>query len=101
MVGTHKTGRCTALWAAIQEWYEETGVVDRLQNLLPTMLEGKRVPKLRGSGACVRALVPFAALRATAYLTDNPVDVAVRAAATHLWACHETRLCNQRRKGLR
>ena len=51
-----------ALWAKIQAWYEEKGVVDRLQNLTQKMLQsaGKHpYPKLRGSAAVVRKLVPF------------------------------------------
>ena len=51
-----------AIWAKLQEWYGRNRVQDRLLNLTEKMLKsGKNsYPKLRGSAAVVRNLVPFA-----------------------------------------
>lgn len=49
------------LWEMIQEYYKKEHVVDRLQKLTPKMVKQPGdIPKLRGSAACVRALVGFA-----------------------------------------
>ena len=51
-----------ALWLKLQEWYEMHAVEDGLQNLTTKMLKSSDngFPKLRGSAAVVRKLVPFA-----------------------------------------
>ena len=50
-----------ALWEKLQVWYGRHAVEDRLQNLTSKMLKSSDngFPKLRGSAAVVRKLVPF------------------------------------------
>ena len=63
---------------------------DRLQTLTEKMLkqEGK-APKLRGSAAVVRALVPFARELADELLDrSNPVEDAARCGIYHLHQCY-------------
>ena len=47
------------LWASIQFYYRAHDIADRLQGLTRKMIRAGDFPKLRGSAACIRALVPF------------------------------------------
>ena len=59
-LGQNQEQRCGFLWAAIQEFYLRTKVVDKLHNLVLTMIKPKKGSiELSGSGAQIRALVPF------------------------------------------
>ena len=58
--GRSEEVRCLWSWQEVQTFYKETGVVDRLHNLVKTMVKPKKGSiELTGSGAQIRALVPF------------------------------------------
>ena len=88
--GSHAT-RVNALWDRVQQFYTEKSVGDRLHNLLPTMLkQPKKSPKLRGSAAQVRALVPFALKCAEDLLAGgSPAEIAALVGTRHLSECYK------------
>jgi hypothetical protein len=82
--------RCRELWQRLQLWYQANQVSDRLTDLTPSMLAGKKAPpKLRASAAQCRALVPYGAELAEALLGDEGVEQAAKVGARHLLACYE------------
>ena len=90
MAGRTQKDRCNALWLRIQQWYDATGVADKLDTLIPTMIKAqKKSPKLRGSAATVRALIPFTGEASGKWLDDHdPVDLAAKSAAIHIGECY-------------
>ena len=59
-LGANVDERCAALWASVQEYYARAHTVDKLHNLIVTMIKPKKGSiELSGSGAQIRALVPF------------------------------------------
>ena len=72
-------------------WYDVHRVQDRLQNLIPTMLQGKKAaPKIRCSAAQCRALVPCANALAMELLSmTDPVEQAARVGMHHLHECYK------------
>jgi hypothetical protein len=88
--GASVSSRTAAFWLRLQNWYKVRKIEDRLQNLVPTMIQQpKKAPKLRASGAQVRALVPFALVEAKALLRPAiPVEEAALAGTGHLAECY-------------
>ena len=84
--GASKKERCASLFQEMQAHYDETGVEDRYDCMLPTFFEPDSGPyKLRGSAAKIRALVPFVWHLAQEILDINvPKEAALRQAAFHL-----------------
>jgi len=78
------------LWDKIQAWYVRRGVQDRLPHLFPsTLQQPKKAPKLRGSAAQVRALIPFALDSSKDLLSlSDPVESAMRSGMHHLHQCY-------------
>ena len=92
--GATQGARCGALWALMDRFYREHDVADRLQGLQLGMLRQPNAsPRLRGSAAQVRALVPFAAqLAASCCRGDVPAEAAAREGALALQACYAAAL---------
>ena len=89
--GRNEDMRCATLWHDIQEFYAEHRTKDRLYNLTVSMVKPKKgAIELSGSGAQVRALVPFAK-----HLVDSwpeplgPEAFAARTCMRHLARCYE------------
>lgn len=78
------------LWEKLLAWYERKGVVDRLPRLVPTTLQQpKKAPKVRGSAAQVRALIPFALECSQELLSlSDPIESAIRIGMHHLHQCY-------------
>ena len=89
--GANFKSRVEALWLKIQKFYEDYKVEDRLHMLLPTMLkQSKKAPKLRGSAAQVRALVPCALKLSQEILSrGTPVEEAAIVGMVHLDQCYK------------
>ena len=89
-VGNNKAERTADLWQRIRAKYAANGVSDRLQNLIPTMLQSdKKAPKLRCSAAQCRALVPIAHALSQELLSDAPREAAAKTGMMHLHRCYE------------
>ena len=59
-LGHNAEERCAALWARVQTFYTRSGTVDKLHNLVVTMIKPKKGSiQLHGSAAQIRALIPF------------------------------------------
>ena len=88
---THKA-RVGAMWQHTQGWYKDCGVQNRLDNLYPTMLQGKTSipPKLRAKAAQARGLVPYAAFAAEECFRGGTSmeQVVATAMAQELDACY-------------
>lgn len=86
--GTNLQTRCASMWLHMQEFYERHSVSDCLRNLTIGMIKQKqKSPKMRGSAAQIRALVPFALVASDKWLDANdPVEQAIQIAARHLKA---------------
>jgi hypothetical protein len=89
--GNNLKTRTATFWLRLQNWYKVRKIENRLQNLIPTMIQQpKKAPKLRASGAQVRALVPFALVTAEALLrTGVRVEEAALIGTRHLAACYD------------
>ena len=85
MQGATIEQRYTALFLEQQQFYEDEGVLDRMDALKPKFVENRQGMKLRASGAECRALVPFV-LRLARELCDktDPVENAIYWASFHL-----------------
>ena len=83
--GDNLNTRTASLWLHMQEFYEQEHVEDRLRNLTTGMIKQQnKSPKMRGSAACVRALVPFALRAANRWLSAaDPVEQAIQIAAKY------------------
>ena len=59
-LGPNAEARCEWIWTHLQRWYEREGTADRLQNLTVRMIKPQKgAIELSGSGAQIRALIPF------------------------------------------
>ena len=90
--GRSKKKRVKVLWSFIQSYYEDNDVKDRLNNLTQEKIKAsKKKPKLKGSAAAVRALVPFArAIAEELHSQDgNQINLAIKTAAFHLDQCYK------------
>ena len=87
----NRKARCRLLWLKIQEWYATNDVQDRLVGLKCAGIQGtKGSPKLKGSAAAVRALVPFAAEYAAIHLDRTDlVENSIIVAAENLKLCYD------------
>ena len=89
-VGPNETERCKHLWADIRAFYARTGVVDKLHDLTVTMVKPKKGSiELGGSGAQVRALVPFGVQLVDAWTELDVERAAARTCMHHLANCYE------------
>ena len=88
--GANENARLVALWGLIQAFYEREGVQDRLYSLTKTMVKPKKGSiELSGSGAQIRALIPFCLQLVNTW--ELPLDLerfSARAAMRHLSRCY-------------
>ena len=92
MPGGNIDVRQKALWTQLQAWYTRESIEDRLQNLTHGMINAqKKPPKLRGSGAQVRALIPWARAKAEELFGDaDLVEAAAKQCIISLHKCYQT-----------
>ena len=89
-IGPNQEARLKVLWASIKEFYMRTGVVDKLHDLTLTMIKPKKGPlELGGSGAQVRALVPFGVELVNSWEELDVERAAAKACMTHLANCYD------------
>jgi len=88
--GRSNKARCATLWTRIQELYAARGVEDRLTGLTYTMIvQPKKSPKLRGSAAQCRALVPIVHQLASDVLSSAvPIEEACKVGIASLNQCY-------------
>lgn len=91
MPGRNIKMRTQSLNSRMQAYYSAYDIKDKLPRLTPQMIQqSKKPPKLRGSAACCRALVPFAARIARTELDrNNAKELAMISAAESLQRCYE------------
>lgn len=90
MPGSTVDARCSALFKILQTWYSQHPCDSRLDNLVPTMLSGKKGVKLRARGAETRNLIPFTLEMALLHLDSSvPLEAAAKQAAVHLHAMYQ------------
>ena len=89
-VGRNEEVRLGWLWQEVQAFYKETGVVDRLHNLVKTMVKPKKGSiELSGSGAQIRALVPFGLQLVNAWEGDLTLEkLAAKSCMRELALCY-------------
>lgn len=82
--------RCSEMYLDLNQWYVDNGIESKLDQLTPLMLKpAKGFPHLRGKGAEVRALIPWAQIMAQRLLSDAvPLENTAKAAMAHLHACY-------------
>jgi hypothetical protein len=91
MPGNNVDERHKMLWQDITSWYEANHVQEKLHNLTKTMIQkaGATPPKLRGQGAQIRALIPWAKLTADRLLdSSQPIEAAAKQCMDHLHTCY-------------
>lgn len=88
--GRNITQRCSDMFLNLCQWYKDNGIDSKLDQLTPTMLKSpKKPPHLRGKGAEVRALVPWANGLAQSLLRDDLVEEqSAKIAMSHLNNCY-------------
>ena len=92
-VGRNQEERCPWLWQEIQQFYNDNGVVDKFNNLVKTMIIPKKGSiQLTGSGAEVRALVPYGLQLVNSWGPDGmtPERFAARSCMRELSACYSS-----------
>jgi len=94
MPGPNEDERCKALGAEVFDFYEQNDVEDRLKEFeVKTYSSSKKTtkpPKLKGSAAECRALVPFGLIAAQRHLRDDDAfEKAMKSAASHLKNCYD------------
>ena len=90
-VGRNQEERCLWLWQEIQQFYKDNGVVDKLNNLVKTMIIPKKGSiQLTGSGAEIRALVAYELQLVDSWGPDGmtPERFAARSCMRELSACY-------------
>jgi hypothetical protein len=89
--GNNMLARCREMYVDLNQWYIDNGTESRLDMLLPTMIKTSKKPHhLRGKGAEIRALVPWAHLMSQKLLLDtDPEQHTAKIAMMHLDACYE------------
>ena len=88
-----KKARVSQLWKRLLKWYRDNlGVIDKLPTLTEKMIQADgHPPKLRGSAACMRALVPFGEVLAEEMLDGTDLrESAMITCARELHACYKT-----------
>ena len=92
MPGGNVEARQKALWTQVEAWYKRDNIEDRLQNLTQGMIKAQiKGPKLRASGAQVRALIPFARAKAEELFRDAvPAEAAAKQCIVSLHKCYQT-----------
>ena len=95
MAGSSKQVRCKALDSKVKTFYRDHGVKDQLKGIFPGTYQAekksKQPPKLKGSAATTRALVPFGNQLAQELLLDGvPLEHAMKTAAHHLNNCYNS-----------
>ena len=94
MPGRNEDVRCKALGDEVFDFYDENESEDRLKEFQPkTFASSKKStipPKLKGSAAVCRTLVPFGLIAAQRHLSDDdPKEKAMKSAAGHLKNCYD------------
>ena len=89
--GANEEARCAQLWTEIQRFYAESQTTDRLHNLTVSMVKPKKGSiELSGSGAQVRALVPFGRNLVGSWVEPLEAEAyAARTCMNHLARCYE------------
>ena len=81
------------MYVDLNQWYVENNIQSRLDQLTPSMLKPakrKAKPHLRGKGAEIRALVPWAhAMSERLLADDNTEEGTAKVAMFHLNQCYE------------
>ena len=89
-LGRNEEERCRQLWTEVQEFYTRTAVVDRLFDLTVRMIKPKKGSvELAGSGAQIRALVPFGKELVDSWADRDVEKEAARACMHHLSSCYD------------
>lgn len=92
MEGDNTKERCDSLWDLLQEYYKRHKEVNKYSHLVPTMIQSSAndPPKMRGSAAEIRALVPWALELAEIHCSDHdPQEKAAKTAARLLSTCYD------------
>ena len=89
-VGPNEEVWCGWLWGQIRTFYDDNQTVDRLHTLTVTMVKPKKGSiELAGSGAQIRALIPFAAGLVETWPEQlEPEAFGARACMRHLSNCY-------------
>ena len=89
-IGRNAEVRCRWLWTSIQEFYHREGVVDQLHDLTTTMIKPKKGSvELSGSGAQIRALIPWGKELVDGWVDCTVEQEAARACMNHLFTCYQ------------
>lgn len=88
--GQNSMQRCFSMYGDLSQWYKDHGTESKLDQLTPSMLKSsKKPPHLRGKGAEIRALVPWANELAQRLLRDDDTEEqSAKVAMFHLNACY-------------
>ena len=88
--GANIDARLGRLWAEIQDYYNRSNTADRLNNLTLTMIKPKKGSiEMSGSGAKIRALIPFADEMVNSWVDPLSPEVFVaKAGMMHLSRCY-------------
>ena len=89
-LGANEDARCRVLWEEIQAFYLQHQTADRLFNLTKTMVKPRKGSiELAGSGAQIRALIPFGLQVVEAWPAEVSAEkYAARACMRHLAECY-------------
>ena len=88
-LGPNEDARCQWLWTEMQAFYRRQRVKDQLNELKVTMIKPKKGPvEMTGSGAEIRALVPFALELVNSWEDLNSERFAAKQCMQHLAACY-------------
>ena len=91
--GRNKEERCHSLNEKLQAWYERVGCDDRIKGLQEKFFKRPsktQPPKLKGSAAQVRAIIPFVQELADEHCDATvPLEAAMQTACKHLGHCYQ------------
>ena len=98
--GPNETERCKWLWTEVQAFYRREQVQDRLYDLTVHMIKPKKGSiELAGSGAQVKALVPFGLELVNSWEEPDMEQVAAKTCMQHLAACYTSLRTVEPREG--
>ena len=88
-LGANEGERCTWLWEQIQAFYRDNHTEDKLHDLTLSMIKPKKASiELAGSGAQVRALVPFGLQLVESWTVVDDEHVSARECMRDLAKCY-------------
>ena len=89
-IGNNQDERCKWLWMDIQAYYGRAGTQDMLHELTTTMVKPKKGSiELSGSGAQVRALVPYGLQLVNSWVELDVERTAAKTCMFHLSKCYD------------